>query len=98
MTRHDLAVRMFQIFDQNAGSAIDGMLAALRVAEAELCSTPDALKAHPLDGLLEPGARNYDAVVSIAISLKRLADHLAPTDGKQPPLLWLGDMIRAPQS
>jgi hypothetical protein len=53
---------------------------------------------HLLDGLLEPGARDYDAVVSIAISLKRLADHLAPTDGKLPPLLWLGDMIRSPQS
>lgn len=29
---------------------------------------------HPLDGLLEPGARDYDATVSIAISLKRIAD------------------------
>lgn len=50
---------------------------------------------HPLDGLLEPGARNYDALTSIAISLKRLADHMAPNDGvHMPPLLWLGDVLR----
>ena len=51
---------------------------------------------HPLDGLLEPASAPYRdaALVSIAISLKRLADHLAPNDGvHQAPLLWLGDVL-----
>ena len=52
---------------------------------------------HPLDGLLEPGAVAYDVATSIAISLKRIADHLAPTNGDMPPLLWLGDVIREPK-
>jgi hypothetical protein len=34
---------------------------------------------HPLDGLLEPGASKYDPIVSIAISLKRIADGLGGT-------------------
>lgn len=34
-------------------------------------------------------------LASIAVSLKRLADHLAPLDDTlQPPLFWLGDVIR----
>ena len=50
---------------------------------------------HPFDGLLEPAAVNYDAYVSIAISMKRLADYFAPTDGKSiPPLEWIESTIR----
>ena len=55
----------------------------------------------PLDILFEDGAQSTPyrleaALTSIAISLKRLADHLAPLEesGKMPPLLWLGDVIR----
>jgi hypothetical protein len=31
---------------------------------------------HPLDGLLEPGAKSFGVDVSVAISLKRIADAL----------------------
>lgn len=35
---------------------------------------------HQLDGLLEPGAAQYDALTSIAISLKRIADAMSQPD------------------
>ena len=53
---------------------------------------------HPLDGLLEPGAEKYDTLTSIAISLKRIADHLVPADPAMPPLVWLADAIREARS
>lgn len=58
--------------------------------------TDDELKV--LKALFEPEscALREPPLASIAISLKRIADHLAPKDGvHQPPLLWLGDVLRA---
>lgn len=56
-----------------------------------------------INELLEPGcqlpwAESYDAIIpllSIAISLKRIADHLVPppSSGDMPPLLWLADVL-----
>ncbi len=46
---------------------------------------------HPLTGRLEPEAEQYDPLVSIAISLKRIADHLAPA---QAPSLQLSAALR----
>lgn len=63
--------------------------------------------AHPLDGLLEPGSRPYTPEVSIAISLKRIADALTNTDPYSNPIAqaiqnginlgaqdWIGHMAR----
>lgn len=62
---------------------------------------------HPLEGLLEPGAKSYTAEVSIAISLKRIADALNNPDPYDNPIArailngislgaqdWIGHMTR----
>lgn len=72
---------------------LDAVVKRLDVIIAQADKPPE--HRGPLDGLLEPGAAHFDVLTSIGISLKRLADHLAPNDGKHsPPLLWLGDVLR----
>ena len=62
---------------------------------------------HPLDGLLEPGARVGGPLVSLAISAKRIADALTAPEADNPIARaivsgigngaqdWIGYMVRA---
>ena len=67
----------------------------------------ELVAAHGLDGLLEPASKPYDAMVSIAISLKRIADALTDQNAYTNPLAqavlngialgaqdWIGHMAR----